>query len=197
MVQKKYLPDMARPREFDRDLALGGAISLFRERGFEGASTGDLTRAMKIGRQSLYDTFGDKWQLYKEAVARYLAQETEAHLAALSTGPRAIDGLEILLARVRAKAGEACLGIGAICEFGRSKPELTALHQATESRLLAALVARLREGQDEGDVAADLDVREGAAFLIANINAVRIAARGGAGAVQLQALAELALKAIR
>jgi AcrR family transcriptional regulator len=188
---------MARPKAFDETAALDAAIGVFREEGFAGSSAADLTRAMGIGRQSLYDTFGDKAQLYRAALARYTAQETEAHLAALSTGPRAIDGLEILLARVRAKAGEACLAVGAVCEFGCTQPELTAMRAAGERALAAALVARLREAQGEGDVAADLDVREGAAFVLASLSGLRLAARGGAGAVQLQALAELALRALR
>ena len=52
---------MARNKEFDRDDALDAAIGVFREHGFEGTSTDMLVRAMKIGRQSLYYTFGDKW----------------------------------------------------------------------------------------------------------------------------------------
>lgn len=188
---------MARPREFDKETALEAAIGVFRERGFEGTSTGDLTRAMQVGRQSLYDTFGDKWQLYLAALTRYAAQESEAHLAALSTGPRAMDGLEIMLARVRANAGQACLSVRAVCEFGRRAPEVTAIQAAAERTLGVALVARLREAQDEGDIGAGVDVREAAAFLAANLSAIRLAARGGAGAVQLQALAELALRALR
>jgi AcrR family transcriptional regulator len=188
---------MARPKEFDREAALDAAIGVFREQGFAGTSTGDLTQAMQIGRQSLYDTFGDKWQLYQAALARYGARETEAHRAALSTGPRAVDGLEILLARVRAKAGEGCLSLGAASEFGRSKPELTAILVAAERPLLTALAARVREAQAAGDVAGGLDAREAAAFLVASISGIRIAARGGAGAAQLQALAELTLRALR
>lgn len=188
---------MTRPREFDIGTALDAAIGVFRERGFEGASTGDLTRAMQIGRQSLYDTFGDKWQLYQAALGRYADQDGEAHAAALSTGPRAVDGLEILLARVRASAALPCLGVGAICEFGRRAPELNAISDAAGRRLQAALRARLREAQAEADVAGDVDAGEAAGFLAANIHAIRIAARGGAGAVQLQALAELALRALR
>ncbi len=188
---------MARPREFDTAAALDAAIGVFRERGFAGASTSDLTRAMQIGRQSLYDTFGDKWQLYREALARYTAQEAEAHDMALSTGPQALDGLEILLARVRANAAQPCLAVGAVCEFGRRATELTAIHEAADRRTHAAIRARLREAQDEGDVAVDLDADEAAAFLLANIAAIRMAARGGASAVQLQALAEMALRALR
>lgn len=188
---------MARPKEFDREAALDAAIGVFGERGFAGTSTGDLTQAMQIGRQSLYGTFGDKWQLYLAALARHCAQETEAHRAALSTGPRAMDGLEILLARVRAKAAEGCLSLGAASEFGRSKLELTAILSAAERPLLTALAARVREAQDEGDVAGGMDAREAAAFLVASISGIRIAARSGSGAAQLQALAELALRALR
>jgi len=188
---------MARPREFDHDLAVEGAIAVFREHGFEGASTTDLTRAMQIGRQSLYDTFGDKWQLYLTALKRYLSQETDAQLAALKTGPRAIDGVEILLARARAKAGEACLSVGATSEFGRRKPDVMAIQQAAARTLRAALVARLREAKAEGDMLEALDAGEAADFLLATINAIRIAARGGAGAVQLQSVAEFALRALR
>jgi AcrR family transcriptional regulator len=188
---------MARPKEFDREAALDAAIGVFREQGFAGTSTGDLTQAMQIGRQSLYDTFGDKWQLYQAALARYGARETEEHRAALSTGPRAVDGLEIFLARIRAKAGEGCLSLGAASEFGRRKPELTAILTAAERPLLTALAARVREAQEEGDVAGGLDAREAAAFLVASISGIRVAARSGAGAAQLQALAELALRALR
>src|SRR6266446_1508638 len=62
---------MARPREFDAELALDAAISVFREHGYEGSSAQMLVDTMGIGRQSLYAAFGDKWQLYRSAVGRY------------------------------------------------------------------------------------------------------------------------------
>ena len=55
---------MARPKEFDRDSALQKAVDVFCDRGYDGTSTEELLRAMDISRQSLYDTFGDKRQLY-------------------------------------------------------------------------------------------------------------------------------------
>ena len=55
---------MPRPKEFDRDEALQAAIGVFCEKGYAAASTDELMRAMKISRQSMYDTFGDKRQLY-------------------------------------------------------------------------------------------------------------------------------------
>src|SRR5579872_3947904 len=105
---------MARPREFDSDAALDGAIDVFREYGFEGSSAQMLVDAMGIGRQSLYAAFGDKWQLYCAAVRRYGLGECTAHFEALRSGARAIDGIDAMLRRVVETADRPCLGVGSI-----------------------------------------------------------------------------------
>ncbi len=63
-------------------------MAVFREYGFEGTSAGMLVEAMGIGRQSLYNTFGDKWQLYQMALRRYAADETGEHIAMLQSKPQ-------------------------------------------------------------------------------------------------------------
>ncbi|MGF6177368.1 TetR/AcrR family transcriptional regulator [Ensifer sp. 4252] len=187
---------MARTKEFDREQALDDAIEVFRERGFEGTSTQMLVRAMKIGRQSLYDTFGDKWKLYCLAVERYAAAETEAHIAMLRGAPRAQDGIRAMMERVAENASQACLGVNSICEFGQSRPDLTAIHQAADRRLKQAAEQRITEAQAEGDLDATLSTDEAADFLFANVAGIRIAARGGAGPGELKTLARIALRAL-
>jgi AcrR family transcriptional regulator len=188
---------MARPKEFDREQALDAAIGVFREHGFEGTSTPMLVDAMAIGRQSIYDTFGDKWQLYCEAVRRYATGEIEAHLAALRGPPRAMDGIRAMVERVVRDAHQACLGVGSICEFGRSQGDLVEIHTAAGRTIQGAVSKRLREAQADGDVAKDFDVDDAAEFLQANIAGIRIAARGGAKMRRLRALGAIALRALR
>jgi TetR/AcrR family transcriptional repressor of nem operon len=62
---------MARTIAFDRDEVLDKAAELFRERGYEATSTQDLVEHMGIARASLYNTFGDKHQLFLAALQRY------------------------------------------------------------------------------------------------------------------------------
>jgi AcrR family transcriptional regulator len=188
---------MARPKEFDEDQALEAAIDVFREHGFEGTSAEMLVRAMRIGRQSLYDTFRDKWQLYLSSVRRYVASETQAHVEALRNEPRAIDGIRAMIERVIANARQSCLGVNSICEFGRTRPELAGIHDAAARTINAAIVERVREAQTEGDISPDLDPKEVAGFLFASFAGVRIAARGGADAKRLRALGHLVLRALR
>ena len=74
---------MARPREFDRDAAVERAMSVFWRKGYAATSTDDLLRAMKIGRQSMHDTFGDKRRLYVEALKRYSKERIAEHIRRL------------------------------------------------------------------------------------------------------------------
>jgi TetR/AcrR family transcriptional repressor of nem operon len=188
---------MARPKAFDRDVALKAAVGVFREHGFEGTSADMLVGAMGIGRQSLYDTFGDKWRLYCSAVERYADSEIFQHRAALGTGPRAVDGLRAMMDRVVAQADLACLGVGSICEFGRTRDDLTSIHEAAWRRLKPALVERIGQAQAEGDISPSISPDAAADFLNANIAGIRIAARGGADGARLKTLAELALRSMR
>ncbi len=47
-------------------------MMLFWERGYEATGMADLLERMEIGRQSLYDTFGDKKSLFLEALDHYV-----------------------------------------------------------------------------------------------------------------------------
>src|SRR6476620_9841235 len=62
-----------RPRAFDPDAALERAMHVFWAKGYEGASLSDLTRAMRINRPSLYAAFGNKEQLFRKALDRYIS----------------------------------------------------------------------------------------------------------------------------
>ena len=69
------MPGRGRPRGFDSDAALDRAVEVFWQRGYEGASLGELTSAMGINKPSLYAAFGNKEQLFRRAVTRYAAED--------------------------------------------------------------------------------------------------------------------------
>ena len=73
----------------------------------------------------------------------------------------------------------ACLGVGAICEFGREKPEVTEITEASNRLLTYALKERLVEAQAKGEIAGDIDRQDAAGFLVANLVAIKLAARAG------------------
>ena len=68
---------MARPREFDEDKVLDGAMNVFWAHGYEGASLPDLLKGMGLTRGSLYKAYKDKKSLFINILHRYDEAEVE------------------------------------------------------------------------------------------------------------------------
>ena len=62
---------MSRTKSFDREVVLENAMELFWEKGFHGTSMQDLVDHLGINRASLYDTYGDKYNLFLETLSHY------------------------------------------------------------------------------------------------------------------------------
>jgi TetR/AcrR family transcriptional regulator, transcriptional repressor for nem operon len=192
---------MPRPKEFDRESALKGAVQVFCEGGFEGTSTEDLLRGMGISRQSMYDTFGDKRALYLEALRHYMTERVASQIRILSAGASALKGLEAALNAAAItgslEASSGCMGLGAISEFGRSDHEIASLIDTAERTLLCALHYRIDNGKSRGEISADVDTQAGAEFVRATFSAIKLAARGGASPQTLRNIARMTIRSLK
>ena len=192
---------MPRPKEFDRETALKGAVQVFCNCGFEGTSTEDLLRGMGISRQSMYDTFGDKRALYLEALRHYIAERVAIQIGILSAEASALKGLEAALnaAAIAGSQGASsgCMGIGAISEFGRSDHEIASLIDTAERTLLSALQHRINDGKSRGEISADVNTQAGAEFVMATFSGIKLAARGGASPQTLRNIAQMAIRSLK
>lgn len=192
---------MARQKEFERETVLRLAIGVFSDHGFEGTSTDALLKAMGISRQSLYDTFGDKWKLYLEALQRYVTESIAAQVAVLNEKPSPIKGVQALLETMARTAladpAPVCLGISAICEFGQSEREVVLVTEISGRALRTALESRITEAIEAGESPPDLDPVEAAHFILATLTGIKVAARSGASSEALNGIARTALRSLR
>jgi TetR/AcrR family transcriptional repressor of nem operon len=184
---------MARPREFDREEALDRATRVFWAKGYASTSTDDLLTAMGIGRQSLYNAFCDKRALYLEALEKYQRTTIAGHLQRLNGTASPLAGIEALLlglvnedANIRALG---CMGVGAVCEFGATDPDIAALRTKASPALRNRLLKRLKEGQAAGEIDGSLDCAIAASFIQMTMQSIQLAARGGIDAAPLRAQA--------
>lgn len=192
---------MARPREFDREEALDRATHVFWAKGYAATSTEDLLAAMKIGRQSLYNAFGDKRKLYLEALERYQQKSTAGHLERLSSAASPVGGMEALLLGLIAEDESVralgCMGVGAVGEFGAADPELAMLRSKVGPKLFRRLTERVREGQACGEVDPTIDAREAASFIQMTMQGIQLGARAGGDAKSLRMLARFSINRLR
>src|SRR5258707_14880541 len=121
---------MARPKEFDRDRALMKAMELFWQQGYEATSTDDLVRAIGIGRQSMYDTFGDKHRLYLEALRLYEANSGAEFFKRIYESPSPFvaicDYILCIAGGTSADRARGCFIVNATNELAASDPDVPA-----------------------------------------------------------------------
>lgn len=106
-------------------------MTVFRARGYEAAGMAELLATMGIGRKSLYDTFGNKRELFLKAVRRYAAAEADGLEAALAKpgSPMAnVTAAVAGVAKVHGCAGAVGCGVGnSIADFTDADPEAAAV----------------------------------------------------------------------
>lgn len=175
---------MPRTKSFDPDVALESALQLFWTKGYEQTSMQDLVDAMGINRGSLYDTFGDKHQLYRLSVERYLDWYTLRGMRAVMATEEYSPGAQLALLfdrLVEEGAGvnreRGCLLTNTITELGHRDSEITELVADGIRRVEDTLTALVRAGQEKGEFTSTEDPRALARFLVNSIQGIRVLSR--------------------
>ena len=61
-----------RPKEFDEGMVLDKAVDIFWRQGYEATSLDQLLAAMKMGKGSMYHNFGNKREVFRIALDRFM-----------------------------------------------------------------------------------------------------------------------------
>jgi TetR/AcrR family transcriptional repressor of nem operon len=190
---------MARPKEFDQEKALRKAIRLFSQQGFAATSTGDLMRVMAIGRQSMYDTFGDKRALFLKALKMYVAQSVHSISLELERPGSALCAIQNALVtfaeRKDLSSAEGCMGLNAISEFGRRDVDVTRVSRDAARVLRQALMRVLTRAKNQREISSDADLDSMADFFESTLAGIRMAAKAGKSRRALRNVAAFASRA--
>lgn len=189
---------MGRHRQFDEGEALDAALSVFWQKGYEGASFDDLTKATGVARPGLYAAFGNKEALFRKALdlydAKYLAFMAEAlnESTSFKVVERILRGCVNLHTMSSGRLG--CLGMnGALACSDDAEPirrELIRRRAATQS----ALRRRLERAQREGDLPASADCAALSSFVMAVTQGMAVQAKAGSSRKALEGLVDYVLK---
>ncbi|MFG2096096.1 TetR/AcrR family transcriptional regulator [Streptomyces sp. NPDC048612] len=196
----KETKQRGRPRSFDRETALEQAVRSFWERGYEATSISDLTRAMGISAPSLYAAFGDKRALFDEVVAEYGRLYGGFLARAVTEEPTARRGVERALREAAAEytlAGRprGCLVISAALNVAPASAEVADSLREMRLANVRGIADAVRADIAAGELPPDTDAAALAAYTDAVIQGMSQQARDGAERTELEAVAELALKA--
>src|SRR5438477_11354945 len=117
MKQETAPAQLGRPRAFDPDAVLERAMHVFWAKGYEGASLSDLTRAMRINRPSLYAAFGNKEELFRKVLDRYVNGPL-AYFGKALAAPKARHAVKVIFFGAARMAGDPRLPAGCLMVQG-------------------------------------------------------------------------------
>lgn len=176
---------MARNKEFNTNEVLEKAVELFSCKGYNGASMQDVVDCLGLSRSSLYDTIGDKRQLYLEALKKYRQEKTACMVQRIQQTSD-IKALTQQILQTAAQEGlqdpqqKGCFMVNSTIEMAPHDPEFARLVQANRQEVEDAFTDALRKGQSLGQIAARHEPRSLARFIFNAISGIQVAARSGA-----------------
>lgn len=188
-----------RPREFDMDTVLDGAVRVFRERGYHATSVGDLSEATGLTAGSLYKAFGDKRGVFLAAFAHYVEARNAGLRRLLDRQPSGYEKIRAVLhfyaqSSHGSEGRRGCLVVSSATALATFDDEIAAQVEAAMRRSEDLLRQLLRQGQEDGSVAQDIDVTAMARVLLAVLQGFRLIGKSGRTRNDMMAAADQALK---
>ncbi|MBJ6360108.1 TetR/AcrR family transcriptional regulator [Paenibacillus sp. GCM10012307] len=191
---------MARPREFDQNQVLEKAMELFWAKGYERTSIADLVAYTNVHRGSLYDTFGDKYQLFLACLNRF-QQSSYKFVAERLNCPG--DPKEILrlffeqtidwALNENEKGLKGCFMTNTAMDLAAFDANIASHVEAFNLKLESSFCDLLQRAQPNGNLASKHSVRDLARFLVNTRHGLYTMAKTATDRAALQSVSNVAL----
>lgn len=175
---------MVRTKAFDPGTALSKAVELFSSKGYSDTSMDDIVRATGVSRYGLYGTFGNKRELFEEALEKYAdSMGKQSYLRLLEPDASLAHIRQIFDDRIEAmsESGEkrGCMLCHTAMELAPHDDEIKGVLQKFLKRMSKAFTIGLESAKARGEVRRDLDVKAAGEFLTGAIFGLAVLARSG------------------
>lgn len=193
--------NIGRPTEFDRKEALSKAMELFWSQGYESTGLTELTQQMGIGRQSLYNAFGDKHALFVAAFEQYVSDKTEPLVSQLRAPGSPLGNIrkvfDSVVEFVVAGDCRGCLVTNSIVELAPNDSAVRTLVTSVVKRLEQAFRDTLDRAAAVGEIAAGSDTLAMARFLNGTLHGLLVLGKVSSRRALLLDVVNVAMTAIR
>lgn len=191
---------IGRPTEFDRQAALEKAMLLFWRNGYEATGLTELTQEMGIGRQSLYNAYGDKHSLFVEAMEHYANTNAQIFIDILRSSGSPSGNirkvLEAVIEFVESRDCRGCLVTNSIVELAPHDDEVNRIVRSTIHRVEKAFQQTLNRAVDAGEVSSGMDTKAVARFLNGTLHGLVVLGKASSSRATLRDVVKVALSAI-
>jgi TetR/AcrR family transcriptional regulator, transcriptional repressor for nem operon len=193
---------MNRARTFDPAMTLGQIVDLFSSKGYAETSMEDIVQATGVSRYGLYGTFGNKRELFEQALEQYADSiGKRSFLRLLEPGASLEHVRQIFEARISemfcGNERKGCLFIHTAMELAPQDDELRDVLQRFIKRMSKAFAIGLDSAKGRGEVAEDVDVEVAGDLLTSTLFGLGVLGRAGFSNEALESIVETTLDGFR
>ncbi|MBN4053392.1 TetR/AcrR family transcriptional regulator [Haliea sp. AH-315-K21] len=173
-----------RPKLYESEAALKAAGTVFWAKGFSGTSLDDLSAAMGMNRPSIYRAFGDKEEIYRQALNQFGTIMDKAFKRTLVQEKDIRKGLKKFYREALDVYSSEEMALG--CMVWSTAPAATLIHPEVQSDLMAAInhvdamiLQRVELAIEQGQVHKDVDAKSLSKLIQALLHSISIRVRAG------------------
>jgi len=175
---------MVRTRTFDPATALTQAVELFSSKGYSETSMEDIVKATGVSRYGLYGTFGNKRELFEQALERYADSMGKQSFLRLLEPDASLQHIRNIFAeRVKdmccVEENKGCLFIHTAMELAPQDEELREVLRKFMKRMSKAFAIGLESARARGEIRQDVDVAAAGELLTSTMFGLAVLGRTG------------------
>ena len=156
-------------KQFDKDIALKNALDVFWVKGFEATSMQELVSAMGVNRASLYQTYGNKGELFIAALDQYIDASLVMIKEALEAPSSPIGNIYTLFKHLLMHSAEnnmsGCLMGNTAVELGPHNPAAAEKVRSFWSQFENLFNNTLQRAVEQKEISQDTDTKKLATFI--------------------------------
>ncbi|MBP1965985.1 TetR/AcrR family transcriptional regulator [Paenibacillus aceris] len=190
---------MARNKEFEVHTVLGKAMDVFWEKGYEKTSMQDLVTQMGVHRRSIYDTFGDKHELFMQVIDRYdELVVTPIHHSAdgLPSAKQAIRHIFERTIRKKEQSPRGCLMVNTAVELAVHDEEAAAKVNQSFGKTEAKFQELVELGLKSGEIGGGRDAQKLSQFLNNALLGLRVLVKTTDNREKLQGIVDITMSVL-
>jgi TetR/AcrR family transcriptional repressor of nem operon len=173
---------MPRVKLFDESEVLTKAMHLFWKQGYAATSVQDLVSHLGINRASLYDTFGDKEQLFKKSFELYRKTNIEGLKQFLNSQMDVREGFAKLFQNaieeaINDKDRKGCFVVNTTAELVPNDESISEVLESNKNEFEQIFLDYLEKGQEEGQIGKGRDLKSIAALFYTLYNGLRVVSK--------------------
>lgn len=187
-----------KPKSFDPEKTLQIIAEAFAHGGYEGTSMEDLVKRTGLGKQSLYNAFGDKRAMMEKSLG-CAGKQAASYQCFRNAEGRARDKIELFFDKLVAELTDVkkpgCLITNLLMEKGACDKEVTKLVSGRWDQTRNLLQQILEDGKRDKSLPVSLDAETVSYALMNLLNGLRVTARATNDETKLKKIVRLSLDA--